>query len=155
MDDFSLADSLLDAGDGAKALELFRKIAERTGRVDAMHSIAHTYLYGIAGIKQDYDQAFAWFTRAAKGGCPQAMYHLGMCNAEGYGTAKNGEAALAWYKKSAERGDEDAEYRVGWCHEHGIGSPKNPEEAIKWYRRAAKNGQPDAADRLQQINQVS
>ena len=152
MDDFSQANDYLDAGDGARALALFQKIAERTGRVDAMHSIAHTYLYGIAGVKQDYNQAFAWFTRAAKGGCPQAMYHLGMCNAEGYGTPRNPDAALSWYKKSADRGDEDAEYRVGLCHEQGIGSAPNLDEAIKWYRQAAKHGQPEAAECLRRLN---
>ena len=151
MDDFDLADSYLDAGDGAKAIPIFRRLAE-TGRLSAMHSIAHTYLYGIAGIKQDYNQAFAWFTRAAKGGCPQAMYHLGMCNAEGYGTPKNPDAALSWYKKSADRGDEDAEYRVGLCYEQGIGSAPKLDEAVKWYRQAAKHGQPEAAECLRRLN---
>ena len=148
MDEFDVADRYLDAGDGAKALDIFRKIAERDGRVSAMHSIAHTYLYGIAGVKRDYEQAFAWFTRAAAGGCPQAMYHLGLCNAEGYGTPKNPEFALSWYKKSADRGDEDAEYRVGDCYERGIGAKPNPDEAKKWYNRAASHGQAEAAARL-------
>lgn len=151
MDDFTLADQCLDAGDGAKALDLFRKVAEKTGRVDAMHSIAHTYLYGIAGVGQDYDLAFKWFTRAARGGCPQAMYHLGMCNAEGYGTPRNPEQALRWYMKSADYGDEDAEYRVGLCYEQGIGSAPDREEAIKWYKRAAKHGQAEAEERLREL----
>ena len=151
MDDFSRADRHLDNGDGARALELFRQVAERTGRVDAMHSIAHTYLYGIAGVKRDYDLAFAWFTRAAAGGCPQAMYHLGMCNAEGYGTPRNPDLALQWYKKSADRGDEDAEYRVGLCYEQGVGAAPDRDEARKWYRRAAKHGQKEAEERLREI----
>ncbi len=149
MDEFEKADRLLDAGEGAKAIELFRKIADREGRVSAMHSIAHTYLYGIAGVGRDYDQAFKWFSRAAGGGCPQAMYHLGLCNAEGYGTPKNPALALSWYKKSAEWGDEDAEYRVGDCYERGIGTAANPAEARNWYRRAADHGQAEAADRLE------
>lgn len=149
MDDFDTADQYLDTGDGAKAIQLFEKVAER-GRVDAMHSIAHTYLYGVAGVKQDYDAAFRWFTRAANGGCPQAMYHLGMCNAEGYGTAKNPKQAFEWYKKSASRGDEDAEYRVGLCYETGLGAQQDMKEAMKWYKQAAAHGQEDAAEKIRQ-----
>lgn len=151
MDDFDRADSYLDAGHGHEAIPLFMKLAE-CGRVDAMHSIAHTYLYGIAGIERDLDRAFAWFTRAAAGGCPQAMYHLGLCNAMGYGTPENPVQAVSWYKKSAERGDEDAEYRVGDCYERGFGVAQNTDEAIRWYRRAAAQGQPDAMERLQKIS---
>lgn len=147
MDDFDLANEYLDAGDGARAMPIFRKLAEQ-GRVSAMHSIAHTYLYGIAGVEQDRDQAFRWFTRAAQNGCPQAMYHLGMCNAEGFGTPKNPALALEWYKKSAARGDEDAEFRVGDCYEKGIGSEPNRDEARRWYKLAAEHGQPEARERL-------
>lgn len=150
MDEFSLADSYLDAGEGDKAMPIFQKLAER-GMVSAMHSIAHTYLYGIAGVEQNYDLAFKWFTRAAQNGCPQAMYHLGMCNAEGYGTSKNPALAIDWYKNSAERGDEDAEYRVGDCYEKGIGTAIDLDEAVRWYRRAAEHGQEEAAKRLREI----
>ncbi len=151
MDDFDRADAYLDAGEGEKALPIFQKIAETTGRVSAMHSIAHTYLYGIAGIKKDYDKAFAWFTRAANGGCPQAMYHLGMCSREGYGTPVNLPRSFEWYKKSADRDDEDAMYEVGQCYERGLGIAADVEKAKKFYRAAAAKGQPLAAERLKEL----
>ncbi len=151
MDKFSQADQYLDSGQGEKAMALFRELAEQ-GRVDAMHSIAHTYLYGIAGIRQNYDEAFRWFTRAAQNGCPQGMYHLGLCNAEGYGTPKNPALAAEWYKKSAARGDEDAEYRVGWCYENGFGVEKDPQEALRRYTAAAAQGQADAAERVKALS---
>lgn len=150
MDQFELANEYLDAGDGAKAIAMFRLLAEK-GRVDAMHSIAHTHLYGIAGVARDYDEAFKWFTRAAQNGCPQAMYHLGLCNAEGYGTRKDPKKAADWYKKSAARGDEDAEYRVGLCYETGAGVKQDAQEALAWYRQAASHGQPDAAAKVREL----
>jgi TPR repeat protein len=154
MDDqetFEAADRLLDAGEGERALAIFRRVAERQGRVDAMHSIAHTYLYGLAGVERDCDQAFKWFTRAAGGGCPQAMYHLGLCNAEGYGVARNPAAAYSWYRKSAERGDEDAAFRTGECLEKGFGVRADPAEARRWYGLAAERGQAEAAARLREL----
>ncbi len=150
MDDFATADAYLDAGEGEKAFVIFRRLAEG-GRLAAMHSIAHTYLYGIAGIKQDYDAAFHWFTRAANGGCPQGMYHLGMCNAKGYGTAVNPELSFHWYKKSAEHNDEDAMFEVGQCYERGFGVPGDPAKAKEWYQKAAANGQKNAAERLAEL----
>ncbi|MDR3077876.1 MAG: sel1 repeat family protein [Planctomycetota bacterium] len=151
MDDFETADSLLDAGQGEKALAIFRRLAEDTGRVAAMHSIAHTHLYGIAGVAQDYDLAFKWFTRAAQGGCPQAMYHLGMCSAEGYGTPKNPELAYSWYRKSAELGDEDAAFRTGECLEKGFGVKADSAQAREWYRRAAQADQAEAKAKLAEM----
>ncbi len=147
MDDFDRADAYLDAGEGDKAMPIFFKLAEQ-GRLNAMHSIAHTYLYGIAGIGQDYDKAFAWFTRAANNGCPQAMYHLGMCNAKGYGTPVNHALSAEWYRRSADMDDEDAMYELGNCCENGLGVKADPEEARKWYARAAKRGQKAAAEKM-------
>lgn len=150
MDEFEIADSYLDSGEGDKALPIFRKLAEQ-GRLDAMHSIAHTYLYGIAGIKRDYDTAFAWFTRAANNGCPQAMYHLGLANAKGYGTPVNPALALKWYQQSAAHGDEDAMYEVGKCYENGVGAEADPAKARDWYKKAASYGQRDAEEKLKTI----
>lgn len=152
MSDSELANQYLDAGEGAKAMKIFYRLAEE-GRLSAMHSIAHSHLYGIAGVKQDYNEAFKWFSRGAAGGCPQAMYHLGLCNAEGYGTPKNPELALDWWKKSADHGDEDSTFRVGDCYERGFGTKANRAEAIKWYRRAAADGQEEAQARLKALGE--
>ena len=151
MDDFEDANYMLDNGRGEKALAIFRRLAEDAGRVDAMHSMAHTYLYGVAGVARDCDLAFKWFTRAAQGGCPQGMYHLGMCNAKGYGTPINPELAYSWYRKSAERGDEDAAFQVGECLENGFGVKANLDQAREWYRRAAQSSQAEAAARLAEL----
>ncbi|MCD8352164.1 MAG: 2-dehydropantoate 2-reductase [Planctomycetaceae bacterium] len=151
LDEFDRANALLDAGDGKAAIELFKQVADKTGRLDAMHSVAHTHLYGVGGVAKDYDIAFAWFTKAANNGCPQAMYHLGMCNANGYGTSVDKAAAAAWYRKSAERGDEDAMYELAKRLETGDGVPIDMDEALHWYREAAGHGQKAAVERLQDL----
>lgn len=150
MDDFDVADAYLDAGEGEKAFPIFRRLAEG-GRLSAMHSIAHTYLHGLAGIRQDHDLAFLWFTRAAEGGCPQGMYHLGMCHGKGYGTSVNPELSFQWYSKSADHGDEDAMYEVGLCYERGFGVSRDIAKAKQFYRDAAAKGQDKAAGRLQEL----
>lgn len=147
MSDFDTAEQLLDNGEGEKAMRIFHVLAEQ-GDVSAMHSIAHTYLYGIAGIKQDYGLAFRWFSRAAESGCPQAMYHLGMCNAKGYGTTINLPMAFEWFMKSAENQDEDAMFEVGNCYATGFGVEEDMDKARIWYKQAADHGQKQAAEKL-------
>lgn len=150
MDDFDKADAYLDKGEGDKAMPIFHRLAEQ-GRLNAMHSIAHTYLYGVAGIERDYDKAFAWFTRAANNGCPQAMYHLGMCNAKGYGTPMDNALSAEWYRRSTEYDDEDAMFELGNCYEKGLGVKADPAAARKWYRKAASHGHTEAAKRLRSL----
>lgn len=151
LDEYDKANAYLDAGQGEEAIPIFRRLAEQ-GRVAAMHSIAHTYLYGVAGVDRDHDQAFAWFNKGASNGCPQAMYHLGVCNANGYGTPVDQAQSAEWYRRSAERGDEDAMYEMGNCCEKGLGVDEDVEEARRWYRKAADRGQEAAAERLRALD---
>lgn len=154
MDEFSRAENYLENGEGAKALPILEKLAEQ-GRLAAMHAIGHTYLYGVGGVKQDYDLAFKWFRRAAGNGCPQGMYHTGLCNARGYGTPVNPEEAALWFGKSADRGDEDAMFRFGDCCERGFGVPADREKALEWYKKAALRGQKEAAERVRAMREES
>ena len=147
METQAAADRYLDDGEGEKALSIYEYYAER-GSLSAIHAIGHTCLYGIAGVKQDYDTAVRWFSRGAEGGCPQCMYHMGMCNAKGYGTPADPERAAEWYRKSADRGDEDAMYELGICYEKGFGVEADPAQADDWYRKAARLGQEEAAKKL-------
>lgn len=152
MDDYSQSQKYLESGEGEKALPILRRLADG-GMLAAMHSLGHTYLYGVGGVQQDYDTAFQWFSRAAANGCPQGMYHCGVCNAEGFGTPCNPEQALEWFKKSAARGDEDAMYRAGDCYEKGFGTAADRDEAVKWYEKAAAYGQDEAEERLKALEE--
>lgn len=150
MEDYGQAERYLESGEGEKALPILRRLAEGGMRA-AMHALGHTYLYGVGGVARDRDQAFAWFSRAAADGCPQGMYHCGLCNAEGFGTPVNPEQAARWYRESADRGDEDAMFRLGDCHERGFGVPADRAKAIEWYQRAARRGQEEAGERLRAL----
>lgn len=55
-------------------------------------------------VEKDCEIAAAWFLRAAKGGCADAMDNLGNCLKNGDGVEKDVELAFAWYRKSAKKG---------------------------------------------------
>ena len=51
------------------------------------------------GIAQNYQQALAWYQKAANQGVAQAQNNLGAMYANGLGVAKNYQQAKAWWQK--------------------------------------------------------
>jgi TPR repeat protein len=67
------------------------------------------YLYAAGkGTKQNYNQAFKWYQKAAKHGLASAQYNLGLFYLRGLGTDKNPALAIEWFRKSAAHGFEPA-----------------------------------------------
>ena len=63
-------------------------------------------LGSIHDTRQEYEQAVAWFTKAAEAGLPKAMFNLGCSLEEGTGVAApDYPAAAGWYRRAA-----DADY---------------------------------------------
>ena len=54
--------------------------------------------------KQDYTNAFKYFTDLATDGNAQAQYYLGVCYDRGLGVAKDTTQATFWYSKAEEQG---------------------------------------------------
>ena len=53
------------------------------------------------GTNQDYNKAFTLFKELAENGNKNAMYFLGLCYRNGYGTGVNSELASQWLQKAA------------------------------------------------------
>lgn len=94
--------------------------------------------------KQEDDQAFALFRRAADMGDDRAMGSLGACYALGCGVEKNPEQALYWTRKAAEAGNARAQLNMAAIYEKGEGVEQNLSEAARWVFMAAEQGLPDA-----------
>ncbi|MBQ0074997.1 MAG: sel1 repeat family protein [Prevotella sp.] len=65
-------------------------------------------LYKGLGCQQDYYKALDYFQIASGNGNPYAIYMLGLCYRNGYGTSKNEEKGLELLNKSAILGYSDA-----------------------------------------------
>ena len=59
--------------------------------------------------KQDYEKAFAWFSKAAENGCAEAQRHLGEKYYFEQGTEKDIDKAIYWFEKAAQQEDEIAQ----------------------------------------------
>lgn len=74
----------------------------QAGEKNSTYMVAY-YLYkGLAG-KQDYDSACTLFKQLAADGQRNAMYFLGLCYRNGFGTERNAAQANYWLKQAAAR----------------------------------------------------
>lgn len=86
----------------------------------------------------DYEQAFAWFQKAADQGHASAQNQLGDCYHEGQGVEQDYRKAAAWYQKAADQGYDVAQYHLGNCYYHGEGVEQDYGKAVAWYRKAVE-----------------
>ena len=82
------------------------------GNEASRNMVAYYFYKGIVQ-RQDYDSAFLLYkqvVRTAK--LPNAMYFLGLCYRNGYGTARNADSARYWLVKAASLKEEQAQYEL-------------------------------------------
>ena len=92
------------------------------------------------GIVQDYQQAFAWYQKAANQGFAGAQSNLGMMYYTGQGVAQNHQQAVAWWQKAANQGDIEAQYNLGNIYIIA----QDHQKAIAWWQKVL--AQPDTPD---------
>ena len=76
--------------------------------VDALRKTALSYEHGRDGFKQDYQQAFALYCKAALQGDAESAYNIGFMYFNGRGLTRNLSLAVRWFKQAAEAGDKQA-----------------------------------------------
>ena len=91
------------------------------------------------GVAGDYEQAIAWYRRAAEQGHASAQANLGDMYFRGLGVDQDAVQAFAWYRKAAEQGCAVAQEQLGEIYIRGLGVEKDLAKAITWYLTAAQN----------------
>jgi uncharacterized protein len=109
-------------------------------RAEAGDSGAQYELGLDAQQREDYREAFKWFTLAAKQGLDGAQVDLAYLYVTGFGTEKDLEQAVHWYSLAANQGNPNGEYSLGICYLHGEGIAQNSELARKWISLALRRG---------------
>ncbi|KAF2662833.1 hypothetical protein K491DRAFT_700015 [Lophiostoma macrostomum CBS 122681] len=69
-----------------------------------------------------------------------AIYELGKCYMNGWGTSQDKSLALRCYEIAGNWGDADALVEAGYCYAEGVGCKKDMKKAAKFYRFAAAKG---------------
>ena len=84
------------------------------GDAAAMNLVGKAYMYG-NGVKQSYEEAIQWFTKAANKGYAISMTSIGNI----YYRTSDYSKAKEWYEKAVKAGDEDAKCWLGYLYEYG------------------------------------
>lgn len=151
--------------DVAAALKMFEDSATK-GLAAANRILGQIYENGVgqdgADVKQDVPKAFEYYTKAANGNDPQALFRLG--NAFETGIVKdpkgkrddkdnvliqpNPKSALDLYRLAAQNNLAEAFYYVGLFYETGTVVDKEPTKAFAFHLKASNAGIPQAMNRL-------
>ena len=90
--------------------------------------------------KKEYEQAVAYYAKAAEGGHALGQLMLGYCHEKGQGIYKDFAEAARWYTKAADQGLDLAQWNLALLYERGDGVPRNCSKAQKLARQAAAQG---------------
>jgi len=96
--------------------------------------------YNGEGVEKDFEQAVAWYKKAAEQGYAQGQYYLGYCYYEGEGVEQDYAQAAALYSKAAQQGNAAAQQKLGFCYCAGEGVDQDFEKAFYWYTQSAQQG---------------
>jgi TPR repeat protein len=107
------------------------------------------YEHGL-GVRQNYAEAFKWYTASAVKGEVAAANNL----ANMYVVTRNYAVAFIWYKKAAEDGSVAAQGNLGLLYADGRGVVLDYIQAYKWLSIASGNGHPDAARKLVKLKHI-
>jgi hypothetical protein len=157
---------LHEAGEFMKSTYHIR-LAARAGLPEAMFWYGLACRHGW-GMRENKAEALQWLRRAVdsgqlevaddedstKQGQPSdivkrnkhraqyavAIYELGKCYMNGWGTSTDKWAALRCYEIAGNWGDSDALVETGYCYAEGVGCKKDMKKAARFYRAAEAKG---------------
>jgi uncharacterized protein len=122
------------SGDYAKALELWRPLAEKGDRT-AQFRLGSLYAEG-KGVTRDDKTAMTWFLKAAEQGDPMAQYDAAGGYVSGIGVDQDLAAAAKWFRRAADQGMAYAQLNLGLLYAAGHGVPQDNVEAMTWLQIA-------------------
>ncbi|XP_065639985.1 uncharacterized protein LOC136072656 [Hydra vulgaris] len=122
----------------------------------------HDYRDGSNNIKQNYETAAKYYSKAAQSNNAIGIYNLAVLTMNGMGVKKDFKVALTLLNQAAKQkptrilmgkeiinvGVRDAEHTLGLVYEEGIYVPKNLKVACEWYSLAVEHGSPHSANNL-------
>ena len=141
--DYQRARSAYEAGEYAKALQIFERLSE-AGNSQAQYDLSQMYFQGI-GTSKSIEQGWMWMNRAADQGNIQAMLELGVRYQASTSLENGEEIAFLWFQKAAMAGSPVGQYNLARLYESGKQTPVDLVQAYVWMTLSNKGGNPTAA----------
>jgi TPR repeat protein len=141
---FKLASEQEDAlksyntGDFAKALQVFRPLAEK-GQALAEYILGLAYT-NAQGVSENYPEGLKWLQKAGEQGEAKAQFAVGVAYFKGLGVQKDYGEAFKWYRRAADQGLGVAQYNLGAMYAKGEAVTQDVVTAHLLYGLAATSG---------------
>lgn len=119
------------------------RVAAQRGDASAQFEVAARFAEG-KGIKQDFEQAFVWYQRAAAQGLAQAQYRLATLYERGLGVKADPARARVWYQRAADQGNLKAMHNLAVLSAGRDQAQPDYPTAVQWFTRAAEHGLADS-----------
>src|SRR5450830_1098200 len=145
----SEAAAALDAGNGARALEICKALAKQ-GNATAQYNLGVLYERA-RGVPQDNEKALLWLGRAASNGNASAQTNLGVMYDNGQGVEQNVEKAAQLFQLAAVQGNAVAQCNLASMYFYGVGVEQNFEQALTLYVQSAEQGNAAAQAKVNEI----
>jgi TPR repeat protein len=107
--------------------------AAEQGDVEAQARLGVIYS---SSPESNYEEALAWYKKAASQGNTRAMVDIGDMYKRGKGVVANLQEAFNWYSKAAEIGNGEAMSRIAHMYCNGEGLKTDRKEALSWFKKA-------------------
>ncbi len=115
--------------------------AIKQGYAPAMNFTGLLYFKGEGGYSQAYDQALAWYHKAAEAGSATGMYNVAKAYEKGYGVTADFAKALTYYLAAAKAGHGPSQSIMAHAYERGNGVARDPQQSRMWYLKASESGE--------------
>jgi localization factor PodJL len=119
------------------------RIAAANGDPSAAFEVGARLAEG-RGLPQDFEQAAAWYQRAAERGFVPAQYRLATLLERGLGVSSDLAHARTWYLRAAEQGHAKAMHNVAVLSIGGDRGAADYASAVGWFTKAAEHGLADS-----------
>jgi len=122
----------------------------RNGDLQAQARLGIMYYLGV-GVPMDWNEAQAWFRKAAERGRPDAQLKLGVMCFMGQGMPRDVKESMKWFRLAAAQGESSAQECIGAMYAEGVGVSQDLIEAYAWLLQAQAGGNVSAAKTCQAI----
>lgn len=134
-------------------VRLFQQALDQaqTGSVDFQIVLGELFEKGI-GTEANIEEAYHWYSEAAKAGHPGAQARLGILYAEGRGVAKDVSLGIGLLKRATDKGEPLAMAWLGLAYVRGDGVPQDRTLGMQMLTQASDKGNGSAAYELAKIH---
>ena len=106
--------------------------AAEYGNIEAQTNLGTMYFHG-NGVPQNLEEAFKWYSLAAKENHPAAIHGLASMYLNGMGVRRDYREAFELAQKAANLDDLGAQFLLAQLYEHGLGVKQDYVKALMWY----------------------